>query len=192
MEDDLKVQDTVASWWCREVSILVLMEDDLKASLMNVSLMEIWVSILVLMEDDLKVNIFHHRLVIYRVSILVLMEDDLKGDHKFFGRMVFASFNPCFNGRWSERWQTAPCASRQQGFNPCFNGRWSESVHSWKVILRCSRFNPCFNGRWSESVQQRIGCQCSLFVSILVLMEDDLKVCTIFLNSFTTMFQSLF
>ena len=130
------------------------------------------------MEDDLKAE---GAAALYcpiaTVSILVLMEDDLKAAIYHPPKNNNLSFNPCFNGRWSEsisRPKTLTVYIRC--FNPCFNGRWSERCHrrtgrgsaticfnpcfNWRWSERRTtppkntlnlRFNPCFNGRWSES-----------------------------------------
>ena len=37
-------------------------------------------------------------------------------------------------------------------FNPCFNGSWSESDGTVCIGNECMGFNPCFNGSWSERV----------------------------------------
>ena len=39
-------------------------------------------------------------------------------------------------------------------FNPCFNGSWSESIGYRPQVFGKECFNPCFNGSWSERLQQ--------------------------------------
>ena len=55
------------------------------------------------MEDDLKELLFDWGRIRLLVSILVLMEDDLKEAEEEAMDLKHEGFNPCFNGRWSER-----------------------------------------------------------------------------------------
>ena len=84
------------------------------------------------------------------------------------------SFNPCFNGSWSERPFDNVNAYNCTGFNPCFNGSWSERAITFLVVTLIVSFNPCFNGSWSESVVI-FKLLSYFFVSILVLMEVGLR-----------------
>ena len=92
-----------------------------------------------------------------------------------FEECSFCSFNPCFNGRWSERWITfSPPSylfvSILVLMEDDLKGKSTAGVRAvW------AGFNPCFNGRWSESTGLPFLIPSLSGVSILVLMEDDLK-----------------
>ena len=60
-------------------------------------------------------------------------------------------------------------------FNPCFNGSWSERGLSMKLSQETYSFNPCFNGSWSESLIRIKVQNATAGVSILVLMEVGLR-----------------
>ena len=79
------------------------------------------------------------------------MEDTLRGDKKQDGPKEEKSLNPCFNGRYSQRFG-------------------SKIQNLLKVGL-----NPCFDGRYSQSYKDTIVDALNSKVLILVLMEDTLR-----------------
>ena len=61
------------------------------------------VLILVLMEDTLRDEDFQDWILDALVLILVLMEDTLRGGYAVAVKATQNSLNPCFNGRYSQR-----------------------------------------------------------------------------------------
>ena len=64
----------------------------------------------------------------------------------------------------------------QNGLNPCFNGRYSQRYNILNVIKSFLSLNPCFNGRYSQRKKSSSRRSKNLLVLILVLMEDTLRV----------------
>ena len=110
---------------------------------------------------------------------------------------MFWSLNPCFNGRYSQRYKLYLIMMVLMCLNPCFNGRYSQRMPEI-IINFINSLNPCFNGRYSQRTgrslkkglsfclnpcfngrysQRRIRFQevCAFRVLILVLMEDTLR-----------------
>ena len=95
---------------------------------MNSNFSNLYVSILVLMEVGLreKSQTAPHKTL--SVSILVLMEVGLRVYYHSQINRLLKSFNPCFNGSWSESLSSANSTDAGVCFNPCFNGSWSERL----------------------------------------------------------------
>ena len=62
------------------------------------------------------------------VLILFLMEDTLRAIRVRIARMSRKSLNPCFNGRYSQRYRKRYRTSTKASLNPCFNGRYSQRI----------------------------------------------------------------
>ena len=50
---------------------------------------------------------------------------------KVFVLIREVGLNPCFNGRYSQRWKQLLCNEWELSLNPCFNGRYSQSVKNF-------------------------------------------------------------
>ena len=83
--------------------------------------------------------------------------------------------NPCFNGRYSQRFNAFKKLIKESSLNPCFNGRYSQSTLERLRTHRNGCLNPCFNGRYSQSEIILDKITQSGGVLILVLMEDTLR-----------------
>ena len=78
-------------------------------------------------------------------------------------------------------------------FNPCFNGCRSAIVIISRDIFIHQSFNPCFNGCRSAISYQILFKTMMNGVSILVLMDVGLRLCSSPINSHSYIsFQSLF
>ena len=90
------------------------------------------------------------------------------------------SFNPCFNGRCKRTWMSfVDSQNAGTSFNPCFNGRCKRTMTWLSTGLSRGCFNPCFNGRCKRTFPLTHFLIQSLFVSILVLMEDVKELCQV-------------
>ena len=102
--------------------------------------------------------------------------------------LMLKGVNPCFNGRYSQRFRSFKKFNLVKGLNPCFNGRYSQSRNGgwqgvlysvlilvlmedtlrdlWQLVQQFAtlRLNPCFNGRYSQShaLKGLYVCLCSL------------------------------
>ena len=103
------------------------------------------------------------------------MEDTLRGDKKQDGPKEEKSLNPCFNGRYSQRFGSKIQNLLKVGLNPCFDGRYSQRFGSKIQNLLKVGLNPCFDGRYSQSYKDTIVDALNSKVLILVLMEDTLR-----------------
>ena len=127
------------------------------------------------------------------------MEDTLRELYMFLNQETFG-LNPCFNGRYSQRWLVRKSTQTEThvlilvlmedtlrdnvklyidykggSLNPCFNGRYSQRIFFWLIEPMCGSLNPCFNGRYSQSGPKEEKKK-KKAVLILVLMEDTLRV----------------
>ena len=74
--------------------------------------------------------------------------------------MVIDCLNPCFNGRYSQSYESYDVSYETYSLNPCFNGRYSQSAAIPMIAAGLSSLNPCFNGRYSQSISwiTVVGC----------------------------------
>ena len=129
------------------------------------------------MEDTLRVYLRTCSTLLFLVLILVLMEDTLRVCWLSSYCYFCFSLNPCFNGRYSQRYiirllamiptvlilvlmedtlrvilqlvlKQCKCC-----LNPCFNGRYSQRDAEVKNFDKAASLNPCFNGRYSQRVE---------------------------------------
>ena len=81
------------------------------------------------MEDTLRAWLCCTRRWYLQVLILVLMEDTLRAALKAAKAAFEGSLNPCFNGRYSQRYPSLKTIWKEKlCLNPCFNGRYSQRL----------------------------------------------------------------
>ena len=127
------------------------------------------------------------------VSILVLMEEALRPAQCQPPFPAEMGFNPCFNGRGVKTTVRVSIACISLSFNPCFNGRGVKTKRTGGVSCLLCRVSILVLMEEALRLDRCIDCMYCLKVSILVLMEEALRLYLIYKNRPQYIrFQSLF
>ena len=109
------------------------------------------------------------------------MEDTLRAGISM-SRIKALCLNPCFNGRYSQRYYREFDEEWCKGLNPCFNGRYSQS-HLREPLIRQLVVLILVLMEDTLRVRMLTVCKSMLDVLILVLMEDTLRDTIHFINN---------